>query len=263
MNTKTLRIRTAGVAFPLFLLMFAQPLRAQTDICIPQFVDGASGGLRWQTTLVLYNQTMSQAQPMLQLYNTAGQPFSGMMMNRLGPGGMQFPLGSNGQLSPNPINARSMISYRSPGTGPFQSGFMMIQSQARIQAHALLHLYDATGNLFSETGIVPHAPFSVGSFWMNPSGGARFGLAMANSSGTNPATVTLEFFGEDGTTPLGTSTLQLGPRTQIARFVDEWFTAIAPGTIGFVRVTAANAVCGLVLQLRGMVMTQIPVLIEN
>jgi hypothetical protein len=256
-----LKFATAGAAI-LSVFAFSQPLLAQTNMCIPQFVDGTSGGLRWQTSIILQNQAMTQAQVMLQLYNTDGRPLAGMMMNRLGPGGMQFQSGSNGQLNPNPINARSMLAYRSPGTEPFQNGFLMIQSQTRIQAHTMLHLHDFSGNLLSETGIIPHPPFAVGSFWINPSAGPRYGLSLANSSATNPATVTLEFFADDGITPLGTVTLQLGPRTQIAKFVDEWFTTMAPGATGFVRITATSSICGLALQLRGLVMTQIPILIE-
>ncbi len=262
MRFNALRIVPAGTVVS-FLFVFSQTLLAQTNICVPQFVDGVSAGLRWQTTLVLHNQLMTPAQLMLQLYNTTGQPLSGMMMNRPGTGGMQFQFGPNGQFNPNPINARSMLSYRSPGVGPFQNGFLEVQSQDRIQAHLMMHVYDSSGNLLSETGIVPHAPLRIGNFWTNPSGSARFGLALANSSGTTPATVTLEFLAEDGVTPIGTATFQLGPRAQIARFVDEWLTNFVPGTAGFVRITATSPICGLALQFRGLMMTQIPILIEN
>lgn len=262
MKIRTLIVIAANVVAGL-LFILAQPLEAQTDIWLPQFIDGEAGGLRWQTTLVFHNETTTQAQVMLHLYNTDGQPLSGIMMNRFGSGGMQFQFGPNGQFNPNPINMRSMLAYRSSGSGTFRSGLLQIQSQDQIQAHMMLHVYDSDGNLISETGVVPNAPFVAGNFWVNPSGGARFGLALANPSETAPATVTLDFFEEDGTTPVGSVNLDLGPRTQIARFVDEWLQTFAPITIGFVRITATSPICSVVIQFRDLDMTQIPILIEE
>lgn len=262
MRFRALRTASAGSVVSI-LLVFSRPLLAQTDICMPQFVDGTAAGLRWQTTLILHNQTTVRAQVMLQLHSPAGQPLSGLMMNRLGPGGMRSQFGPNGQFNPGPINARSMLAYRSAGMGPLQTGFLQIRSQDRIQAHLMLHVFDSGGNLASDTAIIPHTPLRIGNLWMEPFGGSRFGMALANPSDTTPATVTLEFFAEDGTIALATATLQLGIRMQITRFVDEWLADIPPGTVGFVRITATSPICGMALQLRGLAMTQVPILIEN
>jgi hypothetical protein len=147
-----MKARLAMMVFS-FVLLVPVAASAQTQICIPQFVDGVSGPYRWQTTVVLQNHEPIMAQVRLQFFDGSGQPSTFMMHRRGAPG--QFQFGRNSPFSPAPINARAMIGYRSGGTGPLQAGFCIIDSSARIQAHVMLHLYDQSGRLLSETGMMP------------------------------------------------------------------------------------------------------------
>ena len=47
---------------------------AQTDLCIPQFLDGVAGPFQWRTMVVLQNQDQNQAQVQMQFYNNNGAP---------------------------------------------------------------------------------------------------------------------------------------------------------------------------------------------
>ena len=244
------------------LLLWAPATFAQTQICIPQFVDGIVGPLRWQTTLIVHNQDQVRAQMQMNFYDSSGRPMSGMTMRNNAGRGPHNQVGPNGQFAPNPVGPRAGIGFRSNGQGPLQAGFVQIQSQNRIQAHAMLHLLDAIGNNLSEVGISPHPPFRVGNFFLNHSDGAGGGVSLSNPSGTQPATCNLEVFGEDETTPLGSAQVTLGPRGQLGRFIRELFPGILSDGVGFVRISCDQPVCGLALHLRGLAMTQIPIFIE-
>lgn len=247
----------------LWSLWTAAPALAQNEICIPQFVDGVVGPFRWQTTLVLHNQDRTPAQMQLHFYNNNGQPMAGMTMRGNGGRGPHNQLGPGGQFGPNPVNPGAMVGYRSNGQGPVQAGSVLIQSPNRIQAHAMLHLMDASGNTVSEAGVTPQPPFRAGSFYMDHSGGADVGGSFSNPSPAQPVNCTLEIFGEDGITPLGTAQLSMGPRTQTARLMREIFPGILTDGIGFIRVTCDNPICPLALHLRGFAMTQIPIIVEQ
>lgn len=54
----------------------------------------------------------------------------------------------------------------------------------------------------------------------------------------------------------------MGPHAQTARFMRELFPGILTDGVGFVRVTCDNPICPLALHLRGLAMTQIPVVSE-
>ncbi len=258
-------MRNRLVIFTLFLASQAALTLAQdqTQICVPQFVDGALGPYRWQTSLILQNQDQTQAQARLHFLDNNGQPLSGILLReRLGQG-QQMGAGSGGQLETVPINGRTMRSYRSESMGPLQAGYVLIESQNRIQAHAMLHLYDAQGNLVSETGIIPGPQFRSGGFLADQTDGKGLGLALLNPSAEQAAMCSLELYEEDGETPLGTVDVELAPRAQIARILLELFPELLTGEVGFVRVSCDSPVCALALQLRGLQMLQIPVFVEN
>jgi hypothetical protein len=133
---------------------------AQTSapICVPQFVDGTSGPVRWQTTLMVHNQDMTQTQIRLHFYRSDGQPLQ-TMVNERERSRQRIQTGPDGEASTN-LGPRTAASFRSLGRGPLQTGSCLIESPARIQVHSMIHLYDAQGNLLQETGVVSHPQFT-------------------------------------------------------------------------------------------------------
>ncbi len=236
---------------------------AQTQICVPQFLDGNAGPFQWRTTLVLQNQDQVQAQVRLNFYDNNGAPLHQFAMRRRGGSGSQGQVGPNGQFDPEPIRARSAVGYQSGGQGALQAGYIMIQSQNRIQVHSRLQLFDSAGNLMSETIAVPEQPFRHAGFYADRADGAGIGLALTNPSTSQTAICTLEIIDSDGITVLGTTQITLGPHSQTARFLFELFPDILTDEVGFVRITCSDPVCALVLHLHGLVMAQIPIVIED
>jgi hypothetical protein len=246
-----------------FLLFPTAAVFAQTELCVPQFLDGIVGPFQYRTTLVIQNQEQNQATVQFQFYDNNGMPMQQFMMNRRnGPGG-HGPVGSNGQFNPDPIQSRAAVGYRSAGEGGLQTGFVMIRAQDRIQAHAQIQLYDFLGTILSETNIVPGAQFRQGSFYADRSDGAGIGLALTNPAEFQTAVVTLEIMAEDDVTVLGTAQVTLGPHAQIAQYIFQLFPNILTDDIGYIRITSSNPICALALHLRGFSMNQIPVVIED
>ncbi len=236
---------------------------AQTQLCIPQFLDGNAGPFQWRTTLVLQNQDQVQAQVRLNFYDNNGAPIHQFEMRRRGGPGSQGQVVPSGQFDTEPIRARSAVGYQSGGQGALQAGYVMIQSQNRIQAHSRLQLFDSEGNLVSEAIVVPGQPFRHSFFFADRADGAGIGLALTNPSTSQGAICTLEIIGPDGITVLGTTQITLGPHSQTARFLFELFPDILTDEVGFVRITCSEPVCALALHLHGLVMAQIPIVIED
>jgi hypothetical protein len=247
----------------IIVVLLAIPLIANgqtsTSICVPQFVDGSSGPVRWQTTLMIHNQDMTQTQVRLRFYRNDGQPQQ-MMINERERLRRRIQAGPDGQAGLD-LSGRSAASFRSMGEGLLQAGSCLIDAPAQLQVHAMIHIYDNQRNLLGETGVVPHPQFRSGNVFADHSDRAEVGIALANPSGQS-ITATFEFVAEDGTTVLGSFQVTLGPHAQIARFVREMFPAFPEG-IGFVRITTSSPVCGLVLRFRGLDLSQLPVFINQ
>jgi hypothetical protein len=114
----------------------------------------------------------------------------------------------------------------------------------------MFHLYDLFGNLLSETGIVPTGAFTSGTFYVDQTEAARVGLALANPS-TEIANITLEIYGQDGTTPLSTKSMQLASHTQFTQFLDEIFPNALVDSVGYVRISSSTAICAIAVRITG------------
>jgi hypothetical protein len=242
----------------LAVLVLAASAYAQTTACIPQFVNGQSDAIQWRTTLILMNQEQTEAQVQLQFYDNNGLPIRQLQMTRAH--GPAQGTGANGQFSPEPIRARSMVALQSSGQGGLQAGYVTVQSQQRIQVQTRLQLTDQTGNLLAEVGVTPGPQFRMGSFYAGTSKGALIGMSLANPSLDQTVTVNVEVVAEDGTV-LGTTDVTLGPHSQIAQFLFELFPQLLTDEGVFVRITSPDPICALVLNLHGFEMFQIPVFV--
>ena len=106
--------------------------------------------------------------------------------------------------------------------------------------------------------------FLIGLVLSMPLFGQGQGVAFAF---TNPDpdlinTCTVELFEEEGTEPIGSVDMEIGPRSQIGQFLFDMFPGLLTGEVGFVRVTCDSPICGVALQLRGLQMLQIPIVVE-
>jgi hypothetical protein len=244
----------------LMVLALAASSYAQTTVCIPQFVDGESDAVRWRTTLILMNQEQTQAQVQLQFYDNEGAPIRQLQMTRAHGQGPVQGTDANGQFSPSPIQARSMVALQSNAQGGLKAGYVMVQSQQRIQVQTRLQLTDQAGNLMAEVGVTPGPQFRMGSFYAGTSEGALIGMSLTNPSLDQTVTVSVEVVSEDGTV-LGTTDITLGPHSQIAKFLFELFPQLLTDEGVFVRITSPDPICALVLNLHGFEMFQIPVFV--
>jgi hypothetical protein len=253
-------VRSSIIAIVLALaLPFAAPAQTSSSICIPQFVDGTAGPVRWQTTLIIQNQETTQAQIRLHFYRSDGQP-SQTTLNERERLRRRIQAGADGAAATD-LGPGAAGSFRSGGQGPLQTGSCLVDSPARIQAHSMIHLYDGQGNLLQETGIVSQPQFRIANVFVDQADNAAVGLAVANPSDQS-ISATFEFIAEDGTTVLGSFEVTLGPHAQIARFVREMFPNFPEG-IGFIRITTSSPVCGMALRLRGLDLSQVPVFINQ
>ena len=255
---------TGRIQWLMFSLVFsfAAPALAQTTVCVPQFLNGSLGAYQWRTTLILQNQEQIQAQIQLHFRDSNGAPIQQLRMTRAYGQGPQYGVGLNGEWSPDPIRARSMIALRSTGEGGLQAGYVMVQSQQRIQVQARLQVFDANGTLVSETGAIPGPQFRQGTFYAGRSQGALIGLALINPSTDRTVACTVEVVSEEGEV-LGTTIVALGAHAQIASYLFELFPQLLTDEGTFVRITCVDPVCALVLHLNGLEMFQIPVVVVD
>lgn len=245
------------MTFSAFLLA-----QEQERVCVPQFLDGTAGAYRWQTTLMIHNQEQIQTQARLRFYDNEGQPMEGLQLReQMGHGG-HAQGGPGGQFETRPLGAGAARSYRSGGEGQYQAGYCLIESDDPLQVHARLQLYGEGGKLIGESGIIPAPQFRFGGFFADRTEGREVGFALMNSD-QEATTCTFEVYAEDGTEPLGTYDLELGPHSQIARYLKELFPDVLADGSGFVKITCDSPVCALVLHLHGFQMLQIPIFING
>jgi len=246
------------VAFPATLVA-----QDQERICIPQFVDGTAGPFRWHTTLMIHNSEQTQTQARLRFFDNDGQPMEGLQLRERMGQGQSAQGGAGGLFETRPLGEGATRSYRSQGEGQFQAGYCLIESDVPLQVHARLQLYGTEGTLIGESGIIPTPQFRAGGFFADRTEGREVGFALMNSAQQGTAACTMEVWEEDGTEPLGTYDLELGPHSQTARYLKELFPDVLADGSGFVRISCDRPVCALALHLHGFQMLQIPVYIDE
>ena len=120
------------------------------------------------------------------------------------------------------IPDRGGISLISQGTSPaLRVGYGQVETDNGMAPPAGLAIFSSrvNGILVSEAGVPAVPPVLEGRIFAETDGAVRAGLAMANPNDT-AATITFFFTNSDGIDS-GHDTFTLGPREQIARFLDE------------------------------------------
>lgn len=234
----------------------------ETVVCIPQVVDGSFGPYRWRTTIIVQNQEMEQAQVQMRFLNFNGENMGQFKLQGQAGKGPNYQAGPNGQFDPDPVRNRSMVSFRSRGEDALQIGYCLVQSQSQIRVHARLQMFDLQENLLAETNVTPSGDFTSGSFFLDESEDQDTAIALTNRA-DDPNVCTFEVFLEGETEPLGSEEIELGPHSQISRYLFELFPELLTDEAGYVRITCEEPTCALVLNLRGLQMLQIPIFVET
>ena len=125
-------------------------------------------------------------------------------------------------LLPFSVPDRGGISLTSQGTSPeLRVGYGRVETDAGMTPPAGLAIFGSrlNGILVSEAGVPAAAPVLEGRIFAETAGPVRTGLALANPNDA-PATIAFFFTNSEGIDS-GHGTFTLGPREQIARFLDE------------------------------------------
>ena len=166
---------------------------------------------------------------------------------------------------PFSVPDRGGISLTSQGTSPeLRVGYAQVETDAGMTPPAGLAIFGSrvNGILVSEAGVPAAATVLEGRIFAETDGVVRTGLALANPNDT-AATVAFFFTNSEGIDS-GHGTFTLGPREQIARFLDEAPFSGGSEMLGTFTFTADLPVA--VIALRGFVnerseflMTTLPV----
>jgi hypothetical protein len=182
--------------------LFAQV--ANTYHVFPQFPDGAlQDGTFYRSTLFATNATALDASCRYQLY--------GMSNDRLSPTNT-FVLPANG----------GVFRASPAGNGAaFAAGYATLTCDRPVLSYIQYEYISAVSGLLGTASLYSAPPGSASEFIFPTGSGYRLAVAIANDSDT-PASVTLRL-GASGSNELQT-TISIGARSRIARFVDELFS---------------------------------------
>ena len=125
-------------------------------------------------------------------------------------------------LLPFSVPDRGGISFTSQGTSAeLRVGYGQVETDGGMTPPAGLAIFGSrvNGILASEAGVPASAPVREGRIFAETAGPVRTGLALANPNDT-AATIAFFFTNTEGI-DFGHGTFTLGPREQIARFLDE------------------------------------------
>ncbi len=216
-----------------------------------QIADGLLPGTNrfYRTGFMLVNDSTSDAKGTLEFFDDAGKP---QALTVEGVTASSFPVS---------VPKGTVRRYTTSGGGPLKVGWALVQTDQPVTGTSSFTILDATGKIFSDVG-VPESFLgtSFTLFARYTAGVTDIGLALINPSSTDTISLKLELVNIDGTKKAETS-LSLGPRAHIARFLAELYaTTIGTDFTGTVVVSSANAkpFGGITLRITGNLYTSMP-----
>ena len=245
------------------------PLTVPTPATVyfPHFAAGAG----WTTQVILVNPTHAPIQGSVQFLGPGSETANA------GPATLTLADGSNGSAFPYAIPPRSATRLQTASpTGPIQTGSVRVVADPGHAAPSGVSIfsYQNAGVTVSEAGVP--ASISGNAFRVygetsgtpGQPGSVRSGIALTNTSET-ATVVSLELTALDGSASGLTESLTLPASGQAARFIDEFFPALATPFSGILRIASPTpdiAVVGLRLttnQRFDIVVTTTPPADEN
>jgi len=169
----------------------------------PQFVDGTlQGGTFYRSTLFATNATSANASCQYQLYGMSNERLSSTN---------SFVLPANG----------GVIRASTAGTSGFASGYATLNCSGPVLSYLQYEYLSPAGDVLGTASVYSAPPATAQEFILPTAAGYRLGLAIANDSDTT-AQITLRL-GAAGNNEVQT-TISIGPRSKISRFIDELFS---------------------------------------
>jgi hypothetical protein len=197
----------------------------------PQFADGAfNDGTYYRTTLMITNPSANAGV-------SCGLQLNGLTVPDFD---LNYTLGANG-----------WVVSSSSGVQSFQSGYATLQCSASVEAQLLYSFYASNGVKLSEATVFSSPSASAVQVFADEREGAQLGLAIANDS---DQTVTYMV-----AIPGASSSITLGPRSAIARFLEQIIAGVPANFSGLVTVSSSNGSASVIgLRYTGAVFTTIP-----
>jgi len=208
---------------------------ASTTHLFPQFADGRlTDGTYYRTTLMISNRNDTDAASCS--LQPRGLTLSSFALSySLAPGGF--------------------VIASTDGTQDLKSGYASLQCNIAVDAQLLYSYYAANGVKLSEATVFSSESAASMTLPADQREGAQLGLAIANDT-DRPVVYNIAV---RNMTFMGTGSIAVGPRSSVARFLNQLVQGIPPDSVTFVTVSAAGTSTSIVgLRYTGTVFTTIP-----
>ncbi len=218
--------------FVSFLLIQSEDAVAQTEILVPQVVDGedreSPAGTRFEFTTEFFVENLSDQWIAVGMVLTTddGEPME-RFLKSAGPGGFSVSNEAHFILEPHGSTIAATIGVGFPGLR--QVGWARITANGPIGLVTNLKYYEASGSsrYLSSAGVIVDPPAKAFSSVVRVLPGNSTGIAILNSSDSEPASVSFLLRDHDGK-EVDSVTLKIPAHGKIAQFLDE--EGLFPGT---------------------------------
>ncbi|MFI5175141.1 MAG: BACON domain-containing protein, partial [Terriglobia bacterium] len=214
-----------------------------TTVYFPQVADG--GG--YQTEIVLMNPTGTAQTGQIRFYTDDGGPLTLHRAGDTGVGASSF----NYTLLPG--GCYLLRTDGVPASVHAGSAQVVPDAGTSVPVGVGLFAYTPLGNLFgskilvTESGIPSAPPTTHALVYVDQTKDHLTGLALAAVDGA-AIRVTLKALAGDGTTIVGTGSVDLSGNGHAARFVNELITGLPPNFAGVLELTAPTSFAALTLR---------------
>jgi len=239
-----------------FLVVQSQRALAQTEILVPQVVDGkdpeSPAGTRFEfmTEFFVESQSDQRVEVRIVLTTNEGDPME-RFIKSAAPGG--FILDNEITFNLEPHGATYATTVGVGALGAVQVGWAQINADGPIGLVTNLKYYEASGSggFLSSAGVIVDPPARAFSSVVRVVPGNSTGIAMLNSSQTEPASVHFLLRDHEGA-EVGSTTVEIPAHGKIAQFLDE--EGLFPGTnlqIGSVLINSDVPLSLIIIHVEG------------
>ena len=243
---KLLRVRDAGPeAAP---MQSGTPVPVAYYLTFPHTANGSGGGIVCKSTIVLINNSETNANGTIYMVRQNGTPLV---------------VGSNqGTASSFTVVLMPGESYRleTDGTGALEIGWIEVVSDIKLSGSGTFLLQDSAGNFLSEVGVGDSQRVRSAMVFVDTTGGKDTSFAVCNPSGSASANIALELRRFDSTVVSSKPGGVLPPHGQSAQYVREAFNGVNVANFrGVLVIRSTNTDIGVItLRTRGTSLTSLP-----
>jgi Beta-propeller repeat len=175
---------------------------------LPQVANGSYAGGRFRTTFVIFNPNEAAARASIRLTDDNG-----------GPMAVRVPEFGTGEHFNLVLESGASIVVQTDGSGELRAGAAVVKSDQSLGVSAIFSLYNAAGNLMTETGVGSSKPAQGFKIPVEVSASLNTGVALVNTERVQAAVI-LTLFDEAGQ-QAAMLQLSLAPDHHWARFIGE------------------------------------------